>query len=127
MIPELGHFALILALCMALVLGCIPIAGAFRNIPGWIAVAKPAALGQWLFVTLAYGCLTYSSLVHDFSVAYIAHNSNTALPTLYLVSGVGGRMKARYCCGLGCCPVGRAWWRVLAKPFPKPPWHGYWV
>ena len=90
MIPELGHFALILALCMALVLGCIPIAGAFRNVTGWIAVAKPAALGQWLFVTLAYGCLTYSSLVHDFSVAYIARNSNTALPTLYLVSGVWG-------------------------------------
>ncbi len=90
MIPELGHFSLILALCMAFVLGTMPIIGAFRNISGWIAVAKPAAFGQLLFIAIAYGCLTYSSLVHDFSVAYIARNSNTALPTLYLVSGVWG-------------------------------------
>jgi len=90
MIPELGHFSLILALCMALVLGTLPIIGAARGVAGWIAVARPAAFAQLLFMALAYGCLTYSSLAHDFSVAYIAHNSNTALPTLYLVSGVWG-------------------------------------
>ncbi len=90
MIPELGHFSLILALCLSLVLGIFPIIGAFRGISGWIAVARPAAYGQWLFIAMAYGCLTYSSLAHDFSVAYIAQNSNTALPTLYLISGVWG-------------------------------------
>jgi len=90
MIPELGHFSLILALCMALVLGTLPIIGAFRGVAGWIAVARPAAFAQLLFMALAYGCLTYSSLAHDFSVAYIAQNSNTALPTLYLISGVWG-------------------------------------
>ncbi len=90
MIPELGHFALILALCMAVVQGVLAIFGAARNIPGWIQVAKPAAYGQLLFMALSYACLTYSFIIHDFSVAYVAQNSNTALPYLYLVSGVWG-------------------------------------
>ena len=90
MIPELGHFALILALCMALVLAVVPIAGAMRSVAGWVVVARPAAYGQLLFVLVAYACLTHSFLVHDFSVYYVAMNSNTALPTLYLFSGVWG-------------------------------------
>ena len=109
MIPELGHFALILALCMALVLAVVPIAGAMRSVAGWVVVARPAAYGQLLFVLVAYACLTHSFLVHDFSVYYVAMNSNTALPTLYLFSGVWGRTKARCCCGPWCCPVGRPW------------------
>jgi cytochrome c-type biogenesis protein CcmF len=90
MIAELGHFSLILALCMALVLGTLPIIGAFRSQAGWVAVAKPAAFAQLLFMALSYGSLTYSCLTHDFSVKYIATNSNTSLPTLYLISGVWG-------------------------------------
>src|SRR5690554_1014855 len=90
MIPEIGHFALILALCMASVQALLPIVGAQRRIPGWIAVARPAAYGNLLFMAVAYGCLTYAFIVHDFSVAYVAQNSNTALPFIYLVSGVWG-------------------------------------
>lgn len=90
MIAELGHFSLILTLCMALVLGVVPIVGAARAVGAWMAVARPAAYAQLLFMGLAYSCLTYSSLTHDFSVKYIAVNSNTALPTLYLISGVWG-------------------------------------
>ena len=60
MIAELGHFSLILALCMALVLGILPIVGAFRNQAGWVAVARPAAFAQLLFMDLAYESLTYS-------------------------------------------------------------------
>ncbi len=90
MIPEIGHFALILALCMAVVQGILPIVGATKGIAGWVRVAKPAALGQLFFMALAYGCLTYSFVVHDFSVVYVAQNSNTALPFLYLISGVWG-------------------------------------
>ncbi len=90
MIPEIGQFLLILALCMALVLGTLPIIGAHRGLSGWIAVAKPAAYAQLLFMALSYICLTYSCLTHDFSVKYIATNSNTSLPTLYLISGVWG-------------------------------------
>jgi len=90
MIPEIGHFALILALCMAVVQGSLPFVGAAKGIAGWVRVAKSAALGQLLFMSLAYACLTYSFVVHDFSVAYVAQNSNTALPFLYLISGVWG-------------------------------------
>ncbi|MGD0961217.1 MAG: heme lyase CcmF/NrfE family subunit [Methylomonas sp.] len=90
MIPELGHYALILALCMAIIQSALPIYGASRAISGWVAVAKPAAYGQFLFMGLAYAALTHSFIVHDFSVAYVAQNSNTALPFLYLVSGVWG-------------------------------------
>jgi len=90
MIAELGHFCLILALFMAVIQAIFPIFGAYRSISGWVAVAKPAAFAQLLFMSLSYACLTYAFLVHDFSVSYVAHNSNTALPTLYLVSGVWG-------------------------------------
>ncbi len=81
MIPEIGHFALILALCMALAQGILPLVGAHKGIPSWVAVAKPAARGHLLFILVAYGCLTYAFLTNDFSVEYVAQNSNTNLPT----------------------------------------------
>ena len=90
MIPELGQVALILALCMALIQAIFPTIGAQKGIASWIAVAKPAAHAQVLFMLIAFALLTYAFLVHDFSVKYVASNSNTALPTLYLVSGVWG-------------------------------------
>jgi len=90
MIPEIGHIALILALTMALAQGTLPLIGAHKGIPSWVALAKPAARAQLLFMLVSYGCLTYAFLVHDFSVAYVAQNSNTQLPTLYLISGVWG-------------------------------------
>ncbi len=90
MIPELGHFALIMALGMAIILGVLPIVGAARAIPGWVHVGKSAAYGQLLFMGLAYASLTWSFVQHDFSVAYVAQNCNTSLPFLYLISGVWG-------------------------------------
>ena len=90
MIPELGHFALILALCMSLVQGVVPIVGAQRGTAGWIAVARPAALVQFALLALAYAALTHGFLTHDFTVAYVANNSNTELPLLYRISGVWG-------------------------------------
>ncbi|MGR9037226.1 MAG: heme lyase CcmF/NrfE family subunit, partial [Gammaproteobacteria bacterium] len=90
MIPEIGQFALIMALSMAVILSALPLAGAAIAVSGWIAVARPAAYAQLLFVSVAYGCLTYGFLTHDFSVAYVAANSNTHLPILYLISGVWG-------------------------------------
>ncbi|MCW8826308.1 MAG: heme lyase CcmF/NrfE family subunit [Gammaproteobacteria bacterium] len=90
MIPELGQVALIIALCLAIVQAIFPTIGAHRGIASWIAVAKPAAQGQVLFMLLSIGLLTYAFLVHDFSVKYVASHSNSALPTLYLVSGVWG-------------------------------------
>jgi|TARA_B100000315_G_scaffold138469_1_gene127475 cytochrome c-type biogenesis protein CcmF len=89
-IPEIGLFSLILALLIAALQAAIPIAGATRNHPSWIAVARPAAFAQLLFVAISYGCLTAAFLSHDFSVAYVAHNSNSRLPLIYLISGVWG-------------------------------------
>ena len=90
MIPEIGQFALILALCIATIQALVPLAGASMGVQRWIAVAKPAAIAQLLFVGFSYGCLTWAFLQHDFSVLYVAQNSNTELPLIYLISGVWG-------------------------------------
>ncbi|QMU60957.1 MAG: heme lyase CcmF/NrfE family subunit [Gammaproteobacteria bacterium] len=90
MIPEIGHFALIIALCLAFVQTVVPIIGAQTNTSQWIGVAKPAARGQFLFIVISYICLTYSFIKNDFSVLYVANNANTALPLQYKISAVWG-------------------------------------
>ena len=75
MIPELGQFALALALCLALVQCVLPIAGAARGNAAWMAVARPAAQGQFVFVAIAFGCLAWSFANNDFSVLNVATNS----------------------------------------------------
>ncbi|MBI4195264.1 MAG: heme lyase CcmF/NrfE family subunit [Betaproteobacteria bacterium] len=90
MIPELGQFSLVLALCVAATLGVLPLVGAARGDAAWMAVARPAARAQLAFVAIAFGCLTYSFVVNDFSVLYVASNSNSALPLAYRVAGVWG-------------------------------------
>ncbi|HYY62927.1 MAG TPA: heme lyase CcmF/NrfE family subunit [Burkholderiales bacterium] len=90
MIPELGQFALALALAVALAQAVLPIAGAARGDAAWIALARPAARTQALLVAFAFGCLTYSFVANDFSVAYVVAHSNSALPLHYRISGVWG-------------------------------------
>ncbi|KAF0192457.1 MAG: cytochrome c-type bioproteinis protein CcmF [Gammaproteobacteria bacterium] len=90
MIPEIGHFALITALCLALIQGIVPLIGTARSIPAWIAIARPAAQGQFVFVAVAFACLTYAFISHDFSVQYVAMHSNSALPIQYRIAGVWG-------------------------------------
>ena len=90
MIPEIGQFALILGLCIAIVQSVVPLAGASLGIQRWVAIAKPAAVAQLLFVGVSYVCLTWIFLDHDYSVLYAANNSNSQLPVLYLISGVWG-------------------------------------
>jgi cytochrome c-type biogenesis protein CcmF len=90
MIPELGQFALALALALALVQAFFPIVGAARGNPAWMAIARPAAQGQALLVAFAFGCLTYAFVNNDFSVAYVAQHSNSALPLHYRIAGVWG-------------------------------------
>jgi len=82
-IPEIGQFALILALLLALVQGTLPLAGAQRGIAAWTALARPAARGQFLFVAVAYACLAWSFLANDFSVLNVASHSNSRLPAPY--------------------------------------------
>jgi len=89
-IPEIGHFALILALCVAIVQAFLPLVGAHRRITAWIGLARPAAWTQSALVATAFGCLVWSFLANDFTVAYVASNSNTDLPFIYKISGVWG-------------------------------------
>jgi cytochrome c-type biogenesis protein CcmF len=90
MIPEVGHFLLWMALGTALVLGIVPMVGAARGRADWMAVARPAAGLQFLFVIAAFACLTAAFVLHDFSVLYVASNSNSALPIYYRFSAVWG-------------------------------------
>ena len=90
MIPELGHFSLIVALCIALVLGTLPLIGAHRNRLAWIALARPATQSLALMMLIAFGCLTAAFVQNDFSVAYVANHSNTMLPLEYRIAAVWG-------------------------------------
>jgi cytochrome c-type biogenesis protein CcmF len=90
MIPELGNFALILGLSLSLVLAVFPMIGSLNNTPRWVALARPATWGQFLFIAIAFACLVYAFLADDFSVLYVSRNGNTQLPLVYKVSAVWG-------------------------------------
>ncbi|MBI5912552.1 MAG: heme lyase CcmF/NrfE family subunit [Betaproteobacteria bacterium] len=90
MVPELGNFALMLTLCIALAQAVLPLIGAARGNTAWMALARPAAQGQFLFIAFAFACLTYAFVTNDFSVKYVAEHSNTRLPLEYRVAGVWG-------------------------------------
>ncbi len=90
MIPEFGHFALILALCMAIVLSVVPMVGSFAGRYNWMALARPASGIQFLLVAVSYAVLTYAFLVDDFSVGYVANTSNLSQPMIYKITGVWG-------------------------------------
>ncbi|MEK9645747.1 MAG: heme lyase CcmF/NrfE family subunit [Alphaproteobacteria bacterium] len=90
MIAEIGLFALALALSMALIQSILPLIGAQRGNDRLMAVAGPAARGQFLFIAVAFGALTSAFVVSDFSVAMVAQYSHTLKPMLYKVAGVWG-------------------------------------
>ncbi len=90
MIAEIGHFALVLALILSLVQATVPMLGAARGNPAWMEVARPAAVGQLVFVAVAFFALMYAFVTSDFSVVNVAQNSHSAKPMLYKVSGVWG-------------------------------------
>src|SRR5215208_2472760 len=90
MIPELGQFALILALAVALVQGSLPFVGAARGDVRLMALGRTAALTQAFLVILAFGALTQAYVTSDFSVANVVANSHSAKPLVYKISGVWG-------------------------------------
>jgi cytochrome c-type biogenesis protein CcmF len=90
MIVEIGHFALVLALMVALTQSVVPLVGAARNDAAWMALARPAALVQLALVSIAFGALTHAYVTSDFSVLNVARNSNSLQPMLYKISGVWG-------------------------------------
>ena len=90
MIPELGHFALIVALCIACVQAILPLIGAQRGDAVLMGLARPAAQGQFVFVAIAFGCLAWSFVGNDFSVLNVATNSNSSLPLRYRFAATWG-------------------------------------
>ena len=90
MIPELGHFSLIVALLLAVVQGTLPLVGAQTGNASLMAVARPAALGQLAFVALAFASLAYAFLSNDFSVKNVASNSFSQLPPVYRLTATWG-------------------------------------
>ena len=90
MIPELGHFALVLALCVAIVQGVLPLVGAQTGRREWIVLARPTAQASFLLLLFSFCTLGWSFYVNDFSVAYVAEHSNSNLPTIYRLAAVWG-------------------------------------
>src|SRR6202140_5619434 len=90
MIPEIGQLALILALMLALTQATLPLIGAARGVPQLIALARPTAQAQFIFVGIAFCCLAYSFINNDFSVLNVFTNSNSQLPLQYRLAATWG-------------------------------------
>ena len=90
MIVEVGHYALVLALAIALMQTILPFWGARARDARLMAVARPTALTQFAFVALSYAALTYAHVASDFSLANVVENSNSNMPLVYRISGVWG-------------------------------------
>ena len=90
MIPELGNFSLIVGLMFAIALSIIPLVGIAKNNLSLVRYARPLTFGMFLFAAISYILLTYSFIIDDFSVSYIAHQSNTELPMQYKIAAVFG-------------------------------------
>ncbi len=96
MIAELGQVALSLALAFALLLSVYPLWGAWKGHSGAMLLARPLAYGQFLFTVVAYAALTWGFIVNDFSIANVAHNSNSALPLAYRITAVWGSHEGSF-------------------------------
>src|SRR4030095_12739748 len=90
MVPEIGQFALIIALLLALTQSTIPMIGAARGYRSWMALAAPAGQAQFVFIAIAFCCLGYSFITNDFSVLNVATNSNSQLPLHYRLAATWG-------------------------------------
>ena len=99
MIAEIGHFALILALIVAVIQGVLPLVGAARGISSWMAAGRMCASANALFLTVAFASLAYCFYISDFTVLNVANNSNSLLPWYYKVGQPGAATRARFCSG----------------------------
>jgi cytochrome c-type biogenesis protein CcmF len=90
MIGEIGQFALILALALAIVQGSLPLIGAARNSAPLMGLGSSAAIGQFAFIALAFGALVWASVVSDFSILTVVQNSHTLKPLIYKIAGAWG-------------------------------------
>ena len=90
MIPEIGHFALILAMCVSIIQGVLPLIGAQQGRREWLVLARPATQISFLLLAISFGVLAWCFYVNDFSVLYVAEHSNSQLPTVYRLGAVWG-------------------------------------
>ncbi len=90
LIPELGNLALILAFCLALLQAIIPLVGAQKGWVRWIKAGRPLTFGQFIFMLMAILSMEFSLIFNDFSVKYVAENSNTLLPLMYRIAALWG-------------------------------------
>ncbi|MCB1672508.1 MAG: heme lyase NrfEFG subunit NrfE, partial [Pseudomonadales bacterium] len=90
MVPEFGHFSLIMAFCLSLVLGTLPMAGASRGNRVWMNLARPLAAGVFVFLGVSLASLAYAFVTDDFSVRFVAQHSNSLLPARYKLTAVWG-------------------------------------
>ncbi|NMG30713.1 heme lyase CcmF/NrfE family subunit [Aromatoleum evansii] len=115
MIPELGHFSLILALILAVVQGVVPLVGASRNRLALMSVGRTAAQGQFLFIAFSFGCLTWSFINSDFSLQLAASNSHSLTPVIYKITGVWGNHEG----SLLLWAMSLALWTVAVTVFSR--------
>lgn len=90
MVPELGHFALILAFALSIALAIVPLWGSYQGNVAWMQSSRSLSTGFFTFVLISFVCLCYAFLNDDFSVVYVAGHSNTLLPVEYKLSAVWG-------------------------------------
>lgn len=90
MSAELGLFALILASCLALLQGVVPLVGSYSGRLSWMAAGKSLAIGQFIFALLSFVCLVAGFLTDDFTIKYVANNSNSLLPAVYKFTATWG-------------------------------------
>ena len=114
-IPELGTLAMVIALLLSAAQAFFGLVGAHRNRLSWMQAVTPAVAGVWVFVSFAFGILTYSFIVHDFSVGYVATNSNTELPLMYRVAAVWGAHEGSLLLWIEIL----ATWALLVAAFSK--------
>lgn len=115
MTPELGQIALILALLLSLAQSVLPLIGAWRGNTALMDIARPAAVGQAVFVWMAFGLLAWSLLSLDFSVGYVAANANIALPWYYRFAAVWGAHEGSLLLWIAIL----ATWTVLLAAFSR--------
>ena len=120
MIPEIGHFSLILALMLALVQAGFGLLGPRSGQPRYVEAIPFAVAGQFVFTCLAMGCLVTSFVEYDFSVRYVAENSNSALPLFYRIAALWGAHEGSLLLWIFVLSV---WRRVRCR---KASWRACW-
>jgi cytochrome c-type biogenesis protein CcmF len=120
MLPELGQVALILALLVAALQALLPLIGAQRGIAPWMAIARPAAFAQLALVASAFAILTHAFVTQDFSLQYVATNSNSLLPTVYRFTAVWGAHEGSLLLWALILAVWTAAVAAFSKALPQP-------